>query len=115
MIVRANETNLEKREAMRGGDGAALLSTVGGIGLAAEKCRLMGTITLEKGCSIGYHEHHGECEIFYIIKGEALVSDKGSETCLRPGDYLITASGSGHSIACAGEETLQFVAVIIKD
>ncbi len=34
-------------------------------------------MTLEPGCSLGYHEHHGESETYYIIQGQGEYNDNG--------------------------------------
>lgn len=69
---------------------------------------------LAPGCSIGYHEHQGESETFYILAGEARYNDNGTEVTLSPGDCAHTASGQGHSIANAGETPLEFIALIVN-
>lgn len=115
MIIKNQDRAYETRPQMRGGEGAAQVALVDEVQSQAAKCRLLGTITLEPGSSIGHHVHEGECEMFYILRGEALVSDDDAQHRLSPGDTLITPSGHGHSIACAGGETLEFVAVIVLE
>ena len=34
------------------------------------KCGLYAEVVIEPGCSLGYHEHHGESETYYILSGE---------------------------------------------
>ena len=41
------------------------------------KCGLYAQVTIEKGCSLGYHEHHGETETYYILSGEGEYDDNG--------------------------------------
>ncbi len=33
------------------------------------KCGLYAEVTLEPGAVLGYHEHHGESETYYILSG----------------------------------------------
>ena len=34
--------------------------------------RMFAHITVDPGCSIGYHDHQHETEFYYIIKGEEI-------------------------------------------
>jgi len=66
------------RENLRGGNGA-----IGFLRMMPEeeqpaKCRLYSILTLEKGCSIGWHAHDDETEIYYILEGEAETNDNGT-------------------------------------
>ena len=62
---------------------------------------------------IGYHVHETDAELFYILKGTGTYSDNGEIVTLHPGDVAICATGQGHSIANAGDEVLEFVALIV--
>jgi len=76
------------------------------------KNRLFSKITLKPGCSVGYHEHLNEEEVYYILKGQALYNDNGTESVLKAGDCTITRHGESHGIACYGDEPMEFLAVI---
>ena len=114
MIRRKEECRTEYRENMRGGDGTAILtSLIAGPEELNGKGRLFSRITLNPGCSIGYHVHEQDAELFYILAGTGVYSDDGTETDVRAGDVAICETGHGHSIANTGEDTLEFVAVIV--
>lgn len=57
--------------------------------------------------------HEQDAELFYILAGTGVYSDDGTETDVRAGDVAICETGHGHSIANTGEDTLEFVAVIV--
>ena len=40
---------------------------------------MFARVTIPAGCSIGYHEHHGNTETYHILQGEALYSDNGND------------------------------------
>ena len=114
MIRQPNEFSSETRTNMRDGNGEILITHL----LKTEQdlkssARMFAKLTIEKGCSIGYHEHINEEEIFYILKGTALLNDNGYEKILQAGDIAVT-SNAGHSIANAADETLEVLAVILK-
>lgn len=70
--------------------------------------------TIDVNSSLGYHEHHGDSEAYYIIQGKALYNDNGVERELCAGALTFTPDGQGHSIENIGDEELIFMAVIIK-
>lgn len=113
MFIQQDQMKRETRTEMRGGKGnVELLHIIGEDGLN-RRGRMFAEITLEPGCSIGYHEHHGESEIFYILQGQGMVSDNGTPTAVQAGDCAICEDGQGHSIENTGKEALRFMALII--
>ena len=112
MIVHKNERKTEVKEKMRGGDGSVQITHM----VDAEKerhTRMLGEITMNSGCSIGYHDHVNETEYYFIISGTGIVNDNGKEVPVGPGDAVITGNGASHSIKNTGKEPLVFHAVII--
>lgn len=114
MIRNGNEFKSEVRKNMRDGNGEILISHI--LNPADDlraAVRLFAKLTIEKGCSIGYHEHINEEEVFYILKGTAELDDNGTKKILNAGDVAVT-SNAGHSIANVGDETVEVLAVILK-
>jgi len=102
------------RENMRGGVGRVkIVHTMPKEGLH-KNCRLVAEIVLEAGCSIGYHDHIGEMEIFIFHDGTGLVNDDGVEVAVKSGDTITTYNG-GHGVNNTGDKPLKFTAVIILD
>ena len=95
----------EVRPAMRGGDGSVEMGS---------PARMYSRLVLRPGCSIGWHVHENEEEIFYILAGQARIDDNGTEVIASVGDSVITRSGEGHSVACEGTDTLEILACIIR-
>ena len=50
--------------------------------------RMFSHVTVDPGCSIGYHNHEHETEFYYIIKGEAVFNDDGKEVIVHAGDIV---------------------------
>lgn len=69
--------------------------------------------TMPPGSSCGVHEHRGDCETYYILKGTARVTDNGTEYTLGSGDMMLCDDGCTHSIANAGSEDLVYISVIL--
>lgn len=79
------------------------------------KCGLYAEVVIEPGCSLGYHEHHGESETYYILSGTGNYDDNGVPRPVKAGDVTFTPSGKGHGLANTGDDDLVFMALIILD
>ena len=112
-ITRNGDYKVELRENMRSGEGTVKITNLVSNDDLCGKGRLFGKITLEPGCSIGYHVHETDCEIFHILSGSATYNDNGNETVVKAGDTTVTPTGSGHSIANNTNEPCEIVALII--
>ncbi|MDR2604218.1 MAG: cupin domain-containing protein [Desulfovibrio sp.] len=75
--------------------------------------RLFSKVVIAPGSSIGLHKHEGDCEVFYLLKGEALVTDNGAPVKLGPGDVAFCRDGETHGIENSGSDDLEFIAVIL--
>jgi len=107
-------TSIKVLEAHRGGKGHVIIKCLLGDKELDGKCELYAEVTLKPDCSIGYHEHKGESETYYILSGEGEYNDNGVSTIVRGGDVTFTSSGNGHGIENVGNKDLVFMALIIK-
>jgi len=113
MIKRESEMIKEIKEQMRGGKGTVELTHIFMQNELKGKARLFAKISINPGCSIGYHEHVNEEEIFYVIRGKGTFDDNGVKKEITCGDAAITGGGTSHSIENTGDETLEMIAVIL--
>jgi mannose-6-phosphate isomerase-like protein (cupin superfamily) len=112
MIVHRNERKVEDKEKMRDGEGTTRITYF--LDASNEKnARMFAEITLNPGCSIGYHKHESETEYYFIVSGTGTVNDDGKEVAVNPGDSVITGNGASHSIKNTGSAPLVFHAVIV--
>ncbi len=70
MIKRAETMIRELKEQMRGGNGTVAIYHLFSQDEIKRQSKTDSKIELEPGCSIGFHEHQNEEEIFYIISGQ---------------------------------------------
>ena len=113
IVRRADERPYSEKQ-LFGGEGVAEMHPIlNGAEEMYGKGRLFSQITVNPGCSIGYHEHHGESEIFAVMSGNGVFNDNGTEVPVSAGDVLVTKSGDGHGIACAGSCPLELIALIL--
>ena len=113
MIKRQSDMEREVREKMRDGAGEVEILHIFRKEELKGKARLFARLRLRKGCSVGYHPHENEEEIFYILSGSGLVVENGTSTPVKPGDAVLTGGGASHSIENTGEEPLELLAAIL--
>ena len=105
----------ERVENMCGGEGHVIIKHILGETELNGKCGLYAEVTLEPGCTLGYHEHHGESETYYILSGEGMYDDNGNSRAVKAGDVTYTPDNCGHGLLNTGLEDLVFMALIIKE
>lgn len=113
MIRKATDCKIDYRENMRGGEGTVEITNFATAAELNDKGRLFGKITLRPGCSIGYHVHETDSELFYVLKGQAQYNDNGTPCRVFAGDVMLCPAGSGHEISNNGPEDLELCAVIV--
>ena len=81
----------------------------------SDKCGLYARVTLPPGAVLGYHEHHGNGESYFVLSGEAIYDDNGKKRIIRPGETTWTPDGSGHGVDNSqGKEPIVFMALIVN-
>ena len=81
----------------------------------ADKCGLYARVTIPAGSVLGYHEHHGNGESYFVLSGEAVYDDNGKKRIIRPGESTWTPDGSGHGVDNSqGKEPIVFMALIVN-
>lgn len=114
MIKRANEIKVDRIEHMRDGK---LTTTLTHFMTEAESSGIGKSFsinTLPPGGSIGYHQHVGNFEVYYLLSGEAMVEDNEKrQHRIGAGDAMICPDGESHSIENVGADELSFVSVIL--
>lgn len=114
MIKKAEECKVEYREHMRDGDGTVMITNfIDSPEELNNKGRLYSRLTLNPGCSIGFHIHDKDAELFYIMKGTGVYNDNGEEKIVTAGDVTVCPTGTGHGIANKSDEVLEVIAVIV--
>jgi len=113
MIKRNAELVPEVVAGLRGGKGSVIMTKLLKDAEFQGKGRLFNRMVLKPCCSIGYHQHVGEIEVFYILSGEGILDDNGTKSAVRAGDVAFTGNGESHSIENTGSEDLVFIALIL--
>lgn len=95
------------------GKGKAIIKSLIDKEVMLNNARMFSQVTLKKGCSVGYHEHHNETEVYYILSGKGSYNDNGTIREIKAGDVTVTPNNQGHGIENTGEEDLVFIALIL--
>jgi mannose-6-phosphate isomerase-like protein (cupin superfamily) len=79
-----------------------------------ERASMFNIITLPSGSRIKEHPHIEDAEIYYILEGEAEVTDNDKTAVMRAGDVMFTGNGARHSIANYSGKDVKFLACILR-
>lgn len=95
-----------------GGKGEAQVLTVIDASVFQGQNQMFARVTLQPGCSIGYHQHSGNSEVYYILSGSGSYSDNGILRPVTAGDSTFCPDGEWHSLENTGHIPLVFMALI---
>lgn len=113
MIKRAGTITEQIRPEMFGGKGEVKFIHLLENEEFQGKGRVFARSIVKPGCSIGNHTHKGDIEAYYVLKGEGVYSDNGTETILKSGDLAFTDNGQSHAIENKGTEDLEMIALVL--
>ncbi len=111
MLAQDKKTDLLRQRF--GGDGEVILEHVLDEKLYNGKVSVFARVLLKPGCSLGYHEHNGNSETYFILQGTAEYNDNGTIVEVHPGDTTFCPSGQGHAIANKSSADVVFMALIV--
>ncbi len=113
MIKRAGELSTEVFPNRFGGKGELRMTKLLEMDQMQGKGRLFARNVLPPGSSLGWHQHKGDIEAYYILAGEGIVDDNGTKVQVAAGDVVFTDNGEFHSIENTGSDNLEFIALVL--
>lgn len=113
-MTKAGQREIVKAENVNGGAGYILKEALLTGADLGEHCKMFSQVTIPAGCELGYHEHHGESETYYILSGKGTYNDNGTELPAETGDVFLCRDGDGHGLKNTGNDDIKFVALILK-
>jgi mannose-6-phosphate isomerase-like protein (cupin superfamily) len=101
---------------MRGGAGSVEIHHI----LEGEELMGHGTlyarVIIKPHSSIGWHQHVGNTEPYYILKGVGtFVDNDGSKTDVYPGDVCTIEVGHWHSMENNTDEDMEMMALVLNE
>ena len=115
MIKRSDQLNYDIIQEMRGGKGEVKIIKLLENEEFHNKGRLFARNIIKPGSSIGFHQHVGDFETYYILSGEGVVDDNGVKVAVSAGDVVYTNVGESHSIENTGSVDLEIIALILYE
>lgn len=79
------------------------------------KVKLFTIITMNPGEEVGYHQHLGEKEVFYILSGQGEINDNGNVVQVSEGDVVVTPLDGSHAFRNTGDDEFRFIAMIMTE
>lgn len=64
---------------------------------------------IEPHATIGYHQHTGNEEVYYIVEGRGKMTLNGNEVEVEPGDAIITQSGDSHGLSNTSDSEMRIL------
>lgn len=114
MVRKGSDKIVEQFEKKFGADGyITVRSLTNSVEELNGKGRVFAHTTVAPHSGIGYHVHHGDTEIYYVLSGKAEYNDNGTITTIEAGDVTFTPDGTGHGINNTSDEPLDIIALII--
>lgn len=114
-MTRDGEREVVKKEQVNGGAGHIFMESLLSEEEKGAHCRIFSRVTIEPGCELGYHEHHGETETYFVLSGSATYMDNDKEYEIKTGDVTFCKDGDGHGVKNHGTEPIVFIGLILKN
>lgn len=77
------------------------------------KGRIFAELTIHPNSCLGYHEHTGDYEAYYIISGQGEYNDNGVLEQVSVGDLCFVRCGEGHGLKNTGDNDLHVIALVL--
>ena len=113
MIVHKNEMRPDVWTNIHGGTGSIHVTHLLEADQMAGKCTLCARCVFQPGDSIGHHVHATNGEIYYVLEGDLVINEDGTEHTLSAGDVAFTANGASHSVVNKTDRPAVMLAVIM--
>ena len=114
MIIQGRDTiENEKLENSHGGKGKYEVRTLFDSGFDSSMSYIR-EVVLHSGSTIGIHPHEGDEEIYYVISGEGEMIVDDETRPVKPGDTVLTKSGSRHGLINTSNQDLKIFVVCAR-
>lgn len=114
MTAFLNRTAEVVEASLTGGEGQYLRERFADGEALGNAVKTFAKITVKPGTRMGYHQHVGDFEFYYILEGHGKYNDNGTIVDCNPGDVFKCEDGGWHCIINDGDEDVSFVALIVK-
>lgn len=113
-MVRDTKTG-KRIECPRNGCGVMSLHPIMDRNELGGKVTLFARVVLEPKSEIGFHQHIGETEAYYVISGEGYFLDSdGTAKRVQAGDICTIREGESHGMRNTGTEQMKLIALVLE-
>lgn len=113
-MVRKTDVQIVKE--LRGGKGEAEIHHIVSKEELNGHGNMYAMVRLKPGCSIGYHQHVGNTEPYFILEGQGTFVDNDmSRTEVGPGDVCCIEVGQSHALENNSDKDLVFMALVYNE
>lgn len=110
------KTQLEIKKELRGGKGEVEIRHIVSKEELNGHGNMYALMRLKPGCSIGWHQHIGNTEPYFILEGKGtFIDNDGSRTEVGPGDVCVIEVGQSHAMENNADTDLVFMALIYNE
>lgn len=103
-------------EGLRGGNGSVEFHYIVSEEELNGHGKMYAMLRIKPHSSIGRHQHVGNTEPYYILRGRGIFEDNdGTRTEVGPGDVCVIAFNESHSIENHTDEDLDLMALIYNE
>lgn len=100
----------------RGGEGTIELYEIFGSDETLGNVSLFAKVVLKPQTIIGFHEHHGEAEVYYVTKGKGFfIRNNQERIAVKAGDACMMEVGHGHGMENPNDEEMEIIAVVYPE
>ena len=112
MFVKAEDLIVKTSDNACGGEGTMIAKHLTDKAGLYNHGRMFAHVILPPGVSVGEHSHFNETDFYYVIKGEAVLTDNGKEIIMHAGDLAYASHGESHAIANRSDKDVEMICLI---
>ncbi|MDV2582176.1 cupin domain-containing protein [Alkalibacillus haloalkaliphilus] len=77
---------------------------------------LLAKVTVHPNSTIGYHQHIGEAEAYYLLKGKGyFINAKEERVPVQSGDVCTIEVGQSHGLENPYDESIEMIALVYPE
>ena len=107
IIKNVYEVKREKVTGCHEGKGTVLYCSIFRDETFDTNCHFIDWLFVPKGTSIGIHPHLNEEEIYFICKGEGIMTVNDEEKEVKKGDVVVAKAGDTHGLRNEKDENIE--------
>ena len=113
-MVRDTE-QMTRVERPRGGAGSLELHEIMSPAELSGRVTLFAKVVLQPRSEIGYHQHVGETEAYYVLSGRGFFQGgDGEKTAVKPGDICTIEEGQSHGMINTEDQAMELIALVLE-